>query len=367
MNKLADTRINIRRLGKTLGLICNIAELVFILLTVAGILAAFTSLFYPDAISHLNRLFSQNSVYRLLLHFAGLTQMEPRYAAAIGCTITAITFGVLLLFTRIFKRMLLRLISSEKPFTLETASAVRKYSLFILILLLYNPVIAVILFLMAYLFSYLVKYGALIQQKADETSRIQGEMIVSFAEITENKSGQTGQHIRRVAKYTKVLARELGFSPEETENIGLASTMHDIGKLMIPSEILDKPGKLTDAEYGIIKTHPTYGGQLLENVEGDIIRLARTIALEHHERPDGRGYPGALKGEEISLEGRIVAVADVYDALTSRRSYKEAWTEDKAFQEIVKGSGTQFDPRVVQVFQTAYPEIRRIQQQYRDA
>ena len=110
------------------------------------------------------------------------------------------------------------------------------------------------------------------------------------------------QHIRRVAEYTKVLARELGFSPEETENIGLASTMHDIGKLMIPSEILDKPGKLTDAEYGIIKTHPTYGGQLLENVEGDIIRLARTIALEHHERPDGRGYPGALKGEEISLE-----------------------------------------------------------------
>ncbi len=367
MSELTDTKTKIRRLGKTLSLVCTIGGFIFALIAGISFLAACAVLFFPDLISRLSGFFEQNSLYRLLSATTGISQMETRFAAAIGCTVSAVTFSLLTFFTALFRKMLLRLILAEKPFSYKTASSIRKYSFFILLMLLYNPVVGILLFLTVYLFSYLVEYGAMIQEKADETSRIQGEMIVSFAEITENKSGQTGGHIRRVAEYTKVLARELGFSPDEVEKLGLASTMHDIGKLIIPAEILDKPGKLTDEEFRIIKTHTTYGGQLLEHVEGDILGLARTIALEHHERPDGRGYPAGLKGDGISMEGRIVAVADVYDALTSRRSYKEAWDAERALQEIVRGSGTQFDSRVVEAFQSAYPEIQRIRSQYRDA
>ena len=139
---------------------------------------------------------------------------------------------------------------------------------------------------------------------ADETNRIQEEMILSFAEITENKSGQTGQHIKRVSEYSRIIATQLGLNPDLVESIRIASTMHDVGKLLIPSEILEKPGKLTDEEYVIIKTHTTMGGQLLENVEGEQMQLSRTIAMQHHERPDGKGYPNGLKDEEISLEGK---------------------------------------------------------------
>ncbi|MBQ6256494.1 MAG: HD domain-containing protein, partial [Clostridia bacterium] len=135
--------------------------------------------------------------------------------------------------------------------------------------------------------------------------------------------------------------------------------------IMIPSEILEKPGKLTDEEYAVIKTHTTLGGKLLENVEGEEMKLSRTIALQHHERYDGKGYPSQLAGDSISMEGRIVAVADVYDALTSKRSYKNAWKEEDAFQEIVKGRGTQFDPRVVDAFVAAHDKIIDVRKKYR--
>ena len=226
-----------------------------------------------------------------------------------------------------------------------------------LLLLVYSPLLAVVLFAVTLLFSFVLEYGTFLQERAGETNRIQGEMIVSFAEITENKSGQTGQHIRRVAEYTRVLAVRLGLSGEQAETLSLASTMHDVGKLLIPSEILEKPGKLTAEEYEVIKTHTTFGGQLLENVEGDEIALARTVAMQHHERYDGKGYPLGLRGDEISPEGRVVALADVYDALTSRRSYKDAWSEEQAFEEIQKGRGTQFDPKVVDAFLDARQEF----------
>ncbi len=220
--------------------------------------------------------------------------------------------------------------------------------------------------LITLLFSFLFDYGAYLQEEADKTNLIQEEMIVSFAEITENKSGQTGQHIRRVSEYSKVIARSMGLSEEEQEDIRLASTMHDIGKLMIPSEILDKPGKLTDEEYAVMKTHTTWGGRLLDKVEGDVMGLARDIALEHHERADGKGYPEGKTKDEISLAGRIVAVADVYDALTSRRSYKNAWDEKDAKAEILKGRGTQFDADVVDAFCDSYADILQIREQYAD-
>ena len=190
---------------------------------------------------------------------------------------------------------------------------------------------------------------------------------MSFAEITENKSEQTGRHVRRVAEYTRILAEEMGMEKDAANQLRLASTMHDVGKLLVPAEILEKPARLTDEEFEEIKKHPGYGGKLLNDVEGDVMHMARTVALEHHERPDGHGYPEGKKEDDISLEGKIVAVADVYDALTSRRSYKQAWDEKDAYAEIVKGKGTQFDTAVVEAFERAYPKINEARVNLQDA
>ena len=124
---------------------------------------------------------------------------------------------------------------------------------------------------------------------------------------------------------------------------------------------------LTDEEYAEMKKHTIYGGKMLDNVEGDIMSMAKTVALEHHERVDGKGYPTGMKGDEISMEGRIVAVADVYDALTSKRSYKDAWDAKDAYDEIVRCSGTQFDETVVEAFKRAYDQIEETRRHYAGA
>lgn len=264
-------------------------------------------------------------------------------------------------------RKMAKMISSgENPFSKKLAHHLRIATPIVVIAFINNIVLGIIAFTVLLLFSALIDYGAYLQEKADETNRIQEEMIVSFAEITENKSAQTGNHVKRVSEYSRILAEQLGLSDEECERIRLASTMHDIGKLMIPSEILEKPARLTDEEFAVIKEHSSYGGELLEHVEGDIMQLARTIALDHHERPDGRGYPDGKKQEDISFEGRIVAVADVYDALTSKRSYKQAWDPKQAYDEIVKNSGTQFDEKVIKAFKEAYPKIEAARERYAD-
>ena len=135
--------------------------------------------------------------------------------------------------------------------------------------------------------------------------------------------------------------------------------MHDIGKLMIPEEILDKPDKLTDEEYAIMKNHVLYGEALLAKCPGDIMKIAKTIALEHHERWDGSGYLG-MKGEDISYISRLMAVCDVFDALTSQRYYKEGWSLEDTYNEIVRQSGTQFDPDVVKLFIDNFDKFKQI-------
>ncbi len=184
-------------------------------------------------------------------------------------------------------------------------------------------------------------------------------LIYAFSEISESKSKETGEHIKRVAEYMRVLGQASGFDPEYCDKLAAGAMMHDIGKLMIPEEILDKPSRLTDEEYQIMKNHVLYGEALLKDCPGEIMRIASTLAKEHHERWDGSGYLG-MKGEEIAYIARMIAVCDVFDALTTSRSYKKGWSIDDAYAEIVKNSGKQFDPAVVRLFIANFDKIREI-------
>lgn len=356
----------ITRGGRILRLACRIARIALIISFILNLGFLIFIFFNADAVIAAREAFEDNALVQMLSPIMFRSGLQPVAIAAISCAVVLISNGTLLIFIHMAYQLFHHLAEGERPFNLEAARKMRKYAWFLLLFMLYNVPLGLIAFGMTLLFSYIMEYGGYVQQRADETNRIQEEMIVSFAEITENKSGQTGQHIKRVSEYTRILAEQLGYSPEAVENMRIASTMHDIGKLMIPSEILDKPGRLTEEEYAVIKTHTTYGGELLKNVEGEEMALSRTIALQHHERVDGKGYPGRLSGEEISMEGRIVAVADVYDALTSKRSYKDAWKEADAAAEIIKGSGTQFDSRVVEAFRQAHDRIVEVQKKYHD-
>lgn len=184
-------------------------------------------------------------------------------------------------------------------------------------------------------------------------------LIFAFAEISESKSKFTGEHIKRVGEYMRVLGKASGFDDEYVDKLYTASMMHDIGKLMISEEILDKPDKLTDEEYQIMKNHVLYGEALLEKCPGEIMHLACTLAKEHHERWDGSGYLG-MKGEEIAYISRLIAVCDVFDALTSDRYYKKGWSLEDTYNEIIRGSGKHFDPAVVKLFIQNFDEFKAI-------
>jgi HD-GYP domain-containing protein (c-di-GMP phosphodiesterase class II) len=364
---MEEVRLQIQKISKILAIACEVFQIVLIVsICIVGCMAV-ASFFSESQLTQLAPMLLDESIFAASGSTEALFDDLPlRTAALAAAGIHIVTRAIAVVYLTFFMKVFKNIKNGGDPFDREVARRIRIVSYTTLMLAFINPVTGILVALVGVLFSYILEYGAYLQDKAGETSRIQEEMIVSFAEITENKSQQTGQHIRRVAEYSKVLARELGYSEEDVEKIGLASTMHDVGKLLVPSEILEKPGRLTDEEFAEIKKHPGYGGQLLNTVEGDVMNLARTIALEHHERADGRGYPGGKPDENISREGRIVAVADVYDALTSRRSYKEAWDEQRAYDEIVKGSGTQFDAEVVEAFKNAYPQILRIRTEFAD-
>ncbi len=190
-------------------------------------------------------------------------------------------------------------------------------------------------------------------------------LIYSFAEISESKSKFTGEHIKRVAEYMRVLGKASGFDDEYVDMLCTASMMHDIGKLMISEEILDKPDKLTDEEYAIMKNHVLYGEALLKNCPGELLHIACTLAKEHHERWDGSGYLG-MKGEEIAYISRLMAVCDVFDALTSDRYYKKGWSLEDTFDEIIRLSGKHFDPKVVQLFIRNFDKFKEINRKIPD-
>lgn len=193
----------------------------------------------------------------------------------------------------------------------------------------------------------------------------QENLIYSLSHIIENKSENIGQHVRRVSEYTRILCDSLGYSDEESWKISLASMMHDVGKIMIPETILEKPGKLTDAEFEIIKKHTEYGKKMLETSPGELFHISTQIAYQHHEKWDGTGYIG-VKANEIPQCARCVALADVFDALVSRRAYKKPWTPQEAYDEIVSQRGKQFDPDVVDAFMENFNKFVEVTEKYPD-
>lgn len=202
-------------------------------------------------------------------------------------------------------------------------------------------------------------------EKNDALYREQETLVTSLAEMIEAQSQETGKHVKRVSEYTRVLCEALGMSDEEVWEVSSAAALHDVGKIMVPQDIINKPGKLTDEEFAIIKTHVQYGRKLLEKCQGELMHISADIAYHHHERYDGKGYMG-VKGEDIDLYARCVSVADVFDALVSRRPYKKAWSPEEAKAEILSQRGKQFDPNIVDLFEANYDKFLTILQKYPD-
>ena len=199
-----------------------------------------------------------------------------------------------------------------------------------------------------------------------EVIQTQFEIINRLALAAEFRDNETGNHIIRMSTYAFMLARAIGLNDEESGLIMHASSMHDIGKIGIPDSILLKPGKLTPEEWEIMKTHTMIGARILSKSNSNLLQMAEEIALTHHEKWDGTGYPNGLKGEEIPLNGRISAICDVFDALTSDRPYKKAWSIDEAINEIKQQSGKHFDSDLVKIFIQILPEILKVRENYMD-
>jgi len=192
----------------------------------------------------------------------------------------------------------------------------------------------------------------------------QKELLYILSDIMESDSGETACHVKRVAKIAQQLALlEGNLSTEQIKMIYLAAPLHDIGKLLVDNSILHKPDTLTESEFEVMKEHPAHALKILKKSDRKLIQAAKIIAYEHHENYDGSGYPKGLKGDEIHIFGRIVAIADVLDALTHQRSYKQAWTFEDASQYIMNESAKKFDPRLVDIFTEHLEVFKEIMEQ----
>ncbi|SMB78420.1 response regulator [Deinococcus hopiensis] len=189
-----------------------------------------------------------------------------------------------------------------------------------------------------------------VAERTRELLETQAEVLSRLATAAEYRDDDTGEHTWRVAAVAASLARELGWADSQVELLQQAARLHDVGKVGIPDAILLKPGRLTQEEFTVMKSHAAIGGRIMSNGSSPMLQLAQEIACSHHERWDGSGYPNGLAGEAIPVSGRIVAVADVYDALTNERPYKQAWSHGDALAEIQNQAGRQFDPQVVELF-----------------
>lgn len=192
------------------------------------------------------------------------------------------------------------------------------------------------------------------------------ETIYRLCRAAEYKDDNTAGHIHRVSNYAALISEKIGLKKKTTESILLSAPMHDVGKIGVPDHILQKPGKLTPDEWEIMKQHTYFGSKILEGSQVGYIRLAEVIALTHHEKWDGSGYPMGLKGNKIPLVGRIMAIADVFDALTSRRPYKKPFSVQDSFDIIKQGYGNHFDPDLVNAFFSITAQILDVKEKYAD-
>ena len=207
----------------------------------------------------------------------------------------------------------------------------------------------------------------LVQQRTRELRDTRLQIVRRLGRAAEYRDNETGLHIARMSRFSELIARRIGWPDGQAELILEASPMQDIGKIGIPDQVLLKPGKLTSDEFEVIKRHPVIGAELLDGDSSELLTMARVIALTHHEKWDGSGYPGGLHGEDIPLSGRIVALADVFDALTSARPYKQPWPTEKAVAHIVDNAGRHFDPELVACFRDVLPEVLEIMETLSEA
>ncbi|KDE39015.1 Response regulator [Nitrincola lacisaponensis] len=204
----------------------------------------------------------------------------------------------------------------------------------------------------------------MVRQRTEELHATRLQVVQRLGMAAEYRDEETGFHILRMSHICALLAKQIGWDDEQCDLMLNASPMHDIGKIGIPDAILLKPGKFEPHEWEIIKNHAVIGAKLLEGDDSALMRMAREIALTHHEKWDGSGYPNGLVGEAIPISGRIAALADVFDALTSTRPYKKAWSVEAAVDLIKESSGSHFDPDLVEVFLRKLPDILAISARY---
>jgi len=205
---------------------------------------------------------------------------------------------------------------------------------------------------------------SLVHAKELEETRLQVVQCLGVA--AEYKDNETGMHVIRMSHIARVLALAAGYSERAANELLHAAPMHDVGKIGIPDAILRKPGKLTDEEWAVMRQHTVIGARIIGRHQSGMLKVAATVALNHHEKWDGSGYPNGLAGEDIPHAARIVALADVFDALTSVRPYKAAWSIEQALELIRNESGRHFDPELVRLFMACVPEIEKIREQWAD-
>ena len=198
-----------------------------------------------------------------------------------------------------------------------------------------------------------------------EIANRERETIFRLSLVAEQRNPETFVHLSRMSNYCQIIGRGIGISQEDQNILLTASPLHDIGKVVIPDAILEKPGKLTRQEFEIVKKHTTAGYEILKGSNSPLLRVAAKIALTHHEKYDGSGYPEGLSGENIPLVGRICALSDVFDALTSARAYKKAWPVKDAVDEVRRNRGKHFDPQLVDVFNSVLPELLKTKAKFK--
>ena len=204
----------------------------------------------------------------------------------------------------------------------------------------------------------------MVELRTRELEITRRQIICQLGRASEFRDNETGNHIIRVSHYSRLIARAAGMGEASAEILFSAAPMHDVGKIGIPDHVLLKPGPLDEEEWAIIRKHPEMGAGIIDEHQDDLLKMARIVALTHHEKWDGSGYPHGLKGADIPLAGRIVAIADVFDALTSNRPYKDSWAFEEAARSIIECAGTHFDPDLVAAFKSMLPEIREINKKY---